>query len=248
MNVEHVKTSNMSQEDFIWYVAEQIVSKFDPINNYKPQEMTTLVYDIIVNKNIEFEELLATFFIPYNVNNSIINKANISESENFMSICETLPEEIPEAEAEAVMGEVAAGEVKPVEDAGMSDVGQPFSSPVVPLLQKTVSSASAASSAASSVLSDEAVEEAGMSDVGQPFSSPVVPLLQKTVSAASDSSALSGAPSNKSMELGGGYSGINKKRNKSRKNKKTRRKTRRNTRRKSKKIKTRKNKQIRRKH
>ena len=245
MNVEHVKTSNMSQEDFIWYVAEQIVSKFDPINNYKPQEMTTLVYDIIVNKNIEFEELLATFFIPYNVNNSIINKANISESENFMSICETLPKEIPEAEAEAVMGEV---EAEAVEYAGMSEIGQPFSSPVVPLLQKTVSSASAASSAASSVLSDEAVEEAGMSDVGQPFSSPVVPLLQKTVSAASDSSALSGAPSNKSMELGGGYSGINKKKNKSRKNKKTRRKTRRNTRRKSKKIKTRKNKQIRRKH
>ena len=206
MNVEHVKTSNMSQEDFIWYVAEQIVSKFDPINNYKPQEMTTLVYDIIVNKNIEFEELLATFFIPYNVNNSIINKANISESENFMSICETLPEEIPEAEAEAqaeaVMGEVEA----------------------------------------------EAVEYAGMSEIGQPFSSPVVPLLEKTVSAASDSSVLSGAPSNKSMELVGGYSGINKKRNKSRKNKKTRRKTRRNTRRKRKKIKTRKNKQIRRKH
>jgi hypothetical protein len=44
--------------------------------------------------------------------------------------------------------------------------------------------------------------------------------------------------------VGGGYSGINKKKHKSRKNKKTRR----NTRRKTKKIRTRKNKQVRRKH
>jgi hypothetical protein len=50
------------------------------------------------------------------------------------------------------------------------------------------------------------------------------------------------------IEFGGGYSGINKKKHKSRKNKKTRRNTRRNTRRKTKKIRTRKNKQVRRKH
>ena len=75
-----------------------------------------------------------------------------------------------------------------------------------------------------------------------PFSSPVPqPQPQRT------DSAISSAGTEKGFS-GGGYSGINKKKHKSRKNKKTRRNTRRNTRRKTKKIRTRKNKQVRRKH
>jgi hypothetical protein len=180
MTLEHVETFNMSQEDFIWYVAEQIVSKFAPINNYTTQEMTTLVYDIIVNENITFQELLDTFSIPYDINyNTIINNAKIPVSENFVSICDRLPGEIPEPEPEAVM----------------VDAEPLFNSPV--------------------------------------------PQPKKSESAVS-------------VEFDGGYSGINKKKHKSRKNKKTRRntrhKTRHKTRRKTKKIRTRKNKQVRRKH
>ena len=72
----------------------------------------------------------------------------------------------------------------------------------------------------------------------------VLPRSGSVVSSASTQLGFESSKSNASMEFDGGYSGINKKKHKSRKNKKTRR----NTRRKPKKIRTRKNKQVRRKH
>jgi hypothetical protein len=218
MNVEHVETCNKSQEDFIWYVAGQIVSKFYDINEYTTQEMTTLVYDIIVNENITFQKLLETFSIPYDINyNTIINEAEIPVSINFIRICHTLQEagETPEEYSELQEGKKLKYEEEEADAEAEEEMVDADRMP---------NSVLEAGRPEQKMDVDENDEVRFGFAKPQPIKSPsAVTIMAK---------------------LYGGYSGINKKKHKSRKNKKTRRKTRRKT----KKIRTRKNKQVRRKH
>ena len=217
MNKDDVEMSDMSQEDFIWYVATQIVKKFDTDDT-----MTRLVYDSIVKQDVLIEDLLNAFHIPYDEEVDAIAKADIFDGvTDIMTICHTLPEEMPGShEAEPGMFEADAESLSEADAELLSE--------------------------AEAELLSEA--EATSGDGSQSQENPVLVTPIRSGSVGSNtSSVLSSARTASSMNVDGGYSGINKKRNKSRKNKKTRRKTRRNTRRKTKKIRTRKNKQVRRK-
>ena len=198
MNENHLEISDMSQENFIWYVAIQISSRFMDVKDIESYDLVRLIYDTLVSENINNDKILKDFYIPNNKDIQEIQGIQKSYEVTYKyqgnlhnRICEPRPEDKLTMEERAEF-----------------------------LVQKPIFS--------SRLLTRP------------PFSSPVPqPQPQRT------DSAISSAGTEIDFTRGrGGYSGINKKKNKSRKNKKTRRKTRR----KPKKIRTRKNKQVRRKH
>jgi hypothetical protein len=64
MKEAHLEISDMSQENFIWYVASQISSRF--MDFKVSYELVRLIYDTLVSKNINNDTILEDFYIPNN--------------------------------------------------------------------------------------------------------------------------------------------------------------------------------------
>jgi hypothetical protein len=235
-------TIDVRQEHLLLYAAGQIAAKLKNISTR--DFMIKILYEMLVERKEKMIKILYEFKIPY--------KDMEIEIKTIGLKLEELITYYPDAEAIFLSDAEAIFErdedfIKDLEF--INDIKNKLSRPT-PITTP--------------VVSDEEI----LQDIAGflPPTSTLIPTPIRTTSVVSDGTdgtqySTQYNPVTEKMDydnpfnpfnLDGGYSGINKKKHKSRKNKKTRRKTRRNTRRntrrKTKKIRTRKNKQVRRKH
>ena len=264
MNTDDVEMSDMKQEELFWYIAKQISSnlqdkitiEIEDIEDIET-EMTRLVYETLVARNLSITRILNTFnILPYYENEVLYYKNEapsyaeaIFIQEAIPRICEKLPQDeevIMEVDATEdtsdIVGQLerSVSEDEDEEVIMEVDANTEYTSGFarLPPLRRsdTIVSTGSIDSQSTQVNARAKVK----TSTGLPSGSGLVPIKLPTLPTIMDKGE-------GILMIVGGYCGINKRKNKSCKNKKHRHKTRHKTRRKHKKIKTRKNKQVRRK-